>query len=254
MFGRYPPHFRPAAAIRIRAHRTITDRMAPKTPILAIETSNPAAPTPESPPSRLTGPGVCVLGHDGAVFHAPLEPVDRHDDALLPAIDRACSEAGVAKSDLGRIGVSIGPGGYTSIRIAVSVAKSIGEALGIGCVGVPTAQALVRALSLDGPSVVALAWKREDVWVQGFEGLSPEGEGRVVRLDELSGLAQGRTLVAEARLREKIGYTGDHADPFFSAEAVALLALEGTPVDPGALLPLYPREPEAVRKWHALKR
>ncbi|MEM1422365.1 MAG: tRNA (adenosine(37)-N6)-threonylcarbamoyltransferase complex dimerization subunit type 1 TsaB [Planctomycetota bacterium] len=222
--------------------------------ILAIETSNPSAPMPAS---ALTGPGVCLLGHTGVRAHAPLEPVDRHDDALLPAIDRACAAAGAggaARADLTRVGVSVGPGGYTSVRIAVSVAKSIAEALGIGCVGVPTAHALVRASAIDGRSLVALAWKRDDVWVQAFDGGREESPGRVVGLDDLPAVSDGRTLIAEHRLRERIDHVGAWADPVFSAEAVALLAREADAVDPSALLPLYPREPEAVRKWRAIRR
>ena len=227
------------------------ERMPDTDLILAIETSNPSAPTPES---SLTGPGVCLLGHDGVRAYTPLMPVDRHDDALLPAIDRVCTEAGVARNELTRVGVSVGPGGYTSVRIAVSVAKSIGEALRIGCVDVPTAHGLVRASRVEGPSLIALAWKRQDVWVQAFDGMREESAGRVVQLDELASIAERRTLIAEERLREQVGYDGMCADPVFSAEAVALLAREMDAVDPSALLPMYPREPEAVRKWHAIRR
>ncbi len=41
--------------------------------------------------------------------------------------------------------------------------------------------------------------------------------------------------------------------PSFDPIACARLALTHAPVDPLELAPLYPREPEAVTKWRALK-
>ncbi len=219
--------------------------------ILAIETSNPNAP---SGPDPLAGPGVCLLRHDEMLAHAALEPKDRHDDALLPAIDRACTQAGVVPRDIDRVGVSVGPGGYTTIRIAVTVAKSIAEAVGCGCVGVPTAAGVVRAAGIVGPSLVALAWKRDDVWVQAYEGERPVESGRIVKIAELPGLSAQRTLIAEDRLLEQFEHTGAHAAPIFIARAIAEITAAMTPVNPVDLLPLYPREPEAVRKWNALGR
>ena len=224
--------------------------------ILAIETSNPAAPHAGE---SATGPGVCLLRRDPqntvvVLAHAPIAPKKRHDDALLPAIDSVCQDAGVSPGDLDLVAVSIGPGGYTTIRIAVTVTKTIAASTGCACVGVPTAEGIVHAAHITTPALVALAWKRGDVWVQPYDTGSPEGDGRVVELCDLKTAAHGRTLIAEDRLLEQVEHAGVHAPPIFSAHAIGEIGIGRPAVDPIALLPLYPREPEAVRKWNALRR
>lgn len=219
---------------------------------LAIETSNPG--TPHGPDASDHAPGVCLLRGSDTQGHAPITPKQRHDDALLPAIDTVCRDAGVRPRDLTRVGVSVGPGGYTAIRIGVTVAKTIAEATGCACVPVPTALAIAHSVAPDDRALVALAWKREDVWVQAYDNAKPAGEGRIVPIAQLAAISEGRVLIAEDRLYAQIEHAEARRAPVFSARSVGLLARELDPVDPAHLLPLYPREPEAVRKWRAMRR
>lgn len=217
--------------------------------ILAIETSNPGADVSENTPPHDT-PGVCLARNGTVIAHAPLIARERHDDALLPAIDRVCTQAGVTPNDIDRVGVSIGPGGYTSIRIAVTVAKCIAEATGARCVPVPTALVVAHASAPDAAkALVALAWKREDVWVQEFEHDAPAGDARLIPIDELGTWDETYTIVCEPRLFS----SPTSVAPVFSASCTARLARTIAAVDPIDLLPLYPREPEAVRKWAQLR-
>src|SRR5262245_58553079 len=98
---------------------------------LAIEISNPSA---------AAGAGV-ALGRAGAGLQVlvveALAPERRHDDDLVPSIDRVFRRAGCSPGEIGLVGVSIGPGGFTSLRIAIAAAKMICEATGSRCVGVP---------------------------------------------------------------------------------------------------------------------
>jgi tRNA threonylcarbamoyl adenosine modification protein YeaZ len=129
---------------------------------LAIEISNPASgPRGEMPVAGsgepvLAGPGVGLAQMDGSsVRIIGIELLSaglRHDDDLMPAIDRLCRRAGVGPRQLGRIAVSIGPGGYTSLRIAVATAKMLCEAT--GAEAVPVASAPAAAL-LAGEGVLA---------------------------------------------------------------------------------------------------
>lgn len=61
-----------------------------------------------------------------------------HLKDLLPQASRLLDSAGLAKSALSHIAVSAGPGSFTGIRIGVSTARALGQALGIPCVSVPT--------------------------------------------------------------------------------------------------------------------
>ena len=216
--------------------------------MLAIETSNPPA----------GGAGVCVArvtgGEVEVLSAAPLEPRSRHDDALMPAIDTVVRGAGLRARDLDAVAVSLGPGGYTAVRVAVTAAQLIGESIGAVCLGVSTAHALARAAEARSVAV-ALAWKRDTVWVQRFTDAAPDDEGGIVRLEELVGVVGERTLIAEDRLLDRlrgIGHAFARAEALrFSAESVARCGTAIEPIDPARLLPIYPREPEAVRKWRA---
>lgn len=242
---------------------------------LAIETSNPSAGGPR-PASGAAG-SVCVgyFAKDGSsqvLAAVGLSPASRHDDALMPAVAEACARAGVSPSGIARVAVSVGPGGFTSLRIAVTTAKMIAEATGAACIPVPTASALALAAHVRGTRGtlgVLLAWKREDVWRRRFllrEPHHPASGGGVEPVDDGGIVTLARALdgcdavVAEDALREMLSgtdSTGRHVRvavlaPEFDAAWVLRASAIIEPVEPALLLPIYPREPEAVTKWRAL--
>lgn len=235
---------------------------------LGIETSNPSA----APDGADAGGEVALARLD----HEPLstvasEPVrggaGRSDD-LASAIDRLCRRAGVAPTDLGLVAVSAGPGGFTAVRIAVATAKLIAEATGARCVPVPTAAIVADAMragspeggALRGRFLVALASKRDSAWCQVF---APDGAaasiGEVLSAQALALLHAAAPLdaiVADRHLAASIRDWANSADipivpPVFSAAACLRLATAIPGVDPAALAPIYPREPEAVTLWRA---
>lgn len=236
---------------------------------LAIETSNPGPGKTgllSDRPSR-AGVALGLIGNDGSILTLgvePLAPSSRHDDDLMPAIDRLCRRAGKQPRDLRRIAVSIGPGGFTGLRIAVVTAKAIAEATGALCIPVPTALGVGRridpALGAGRAIAVCLAWKDADVWVERFEptpsGHAPTSAG-LMKINDLAQIA-GSLLVADdefvsiLRQRGVLPHAARATAPVFDPAAI-LEAGAGLPdADPLALMPLYPREPEAVTKWRHL--
>jgi tRNA threonylcarbamoyladenosine biosynthesis protein TsaB len=65
-----------------------------------------------------------------------------HAEHLIAVIDGALAAAGKAYGDLDAIAVSVGPGSFTGIRVAVSAARGFSLALGIPAIGVNTLEAL----------------------------------------------------------------------------------------------------------------
>jgi tRNA threonylcarbamoyl adenosine modification protein YeaZ len=238
---------------------------------LAIETSNPSAgggPAAGGGGAASSG-SVCLGTLDAGggytvIARHDLAPASRHDDALMPAVALVCAAAGVKPGDVRRVAVSIGPGGFTSVRIAVTTAKMIGEATGAACVPVPTALALAHATAGAGASGVVgvlLAWKREDVWRQRFTvgsgggAVTPVDDGGIVALAS-AGEGCG-TVVGDDEVVRLIvpGAAADNPRflrPDFDARWVLHASRGIAPVDPALLLPIYPREPEAVTKWRLL--
>lgn len=77
-----------------------------------------------------------------------------HSETLLSHIEGALSFAGVERSALRGVAVSIGPGSFTGLRIGLATAKAIAYGLGIPLVGVSTLAAL--ALAFPVPDVHTL--------------------------------------------------------------------------------------------------
>lgn len=229
---------------------------------LAIEASNPSAAGDGSGPGvavgRVAVDSIEVLGVE------MLRSERRHDDDLLPAIDRLWSRlagGGLVgeKREIERVAVSVGPGGYTGLRVAVVAGKMIAEAVDARCVGVPSAWVVARrgAADLPRPFGVALASKGESSVVTVFDGPArARNAGAVVDAAGLAALGV-RGLIADRFLprsmRECCSALGVRIDdpvfdPAACLEASALLEA----VAPASLAPFYGREPEAVRKWREL--
>ncbi|MCI2400460.1 tRNA (adenosine(37)-N6)-threonylcarbamoyltransferase complex dimerization subunit type 1 TsaB [Aliiroseovarius subalbicans] len=74
--------------------------------------------------------------------------VNRHEDMgrgqaerLMPLLEEVLAEGGATWRDLAAIGVGIGPGNFTGIRISVAAARGLALSLGVPAVGVSTLEA-----------------------------------------------------------------------------------------------------------------
>ena len=89
-------------------------------------------------------------------------------ERLMPLLAEVMAAGGADLGELDAIGVGIGPGNFTGIRISVSAARGLALALGIPAVGVTTLEA--RAHGLPRPLTVIEDARRGEVYVQGFDG------------------------------------------------------------------------------------
>ena len=236
--------------------------------VLGIETSNPSA----------GGAGVAMVraGGDaarpwaGEVLGRVLVDdggAGRHGDGLMAAIDRVVALSGVERGSIGRVAVSAGPGGFTGLRVACVTGQMLAMALGAGAVRVPTVAAVVaglldRGVVRDGEAVaVVLASKGE----RAFAGVMRATGAGVARGDVLgeghvdaAGFASllsahgvgtvavdrfvpGAFVAAAAERGARV------VEPVYDAALVAGLGGVMGVVEAGALVPMYAREPEAVR-------
>jgi tRNA threonylcarbamoyladenosine biosynthesis protein TsaB len=209
--------------------------------------------------------GIALLDAAGKEHLEMLVAQRRHDDALMPAIERLCQRAGLAPGDLQTIGVSLGPGGFTGIRIGVVTAKILADTLGCRLVGVPTAQVLAASATpgTDGMHLaICLAAKQETVWTQVFtwgEGAwSSARKPSLIAALDLVGSAGPSRIVADAHfpqdaraaaLERGIPMEPPAYDPRACLRLTIDAARRGDSTAPIDLVPLYPREPEAVTKW-----
>ena len=62
----------------------------------------------------------------------------RHAEQLAPAVAYLCSETGVSLDRIAAIAVGIGPGLFTGLRVGVTTAKVMAQALRVPVVDVPS--------------------------------------------------------------------------------------------------------------------
>lgn len=204
--------------------------------------------------------GVAVRCPDGSIVTERLTSSTRRGDALMPAVESVCHRGGLSPEDLEGIGVSIGPGGFTGLRIGIAAAKMLSWSLELPLVSVQTALlAAESARDLDGLIGVALASKDDTCWltlIGGVPGSRSIAEpGRLV--DPATFLSTTESLdhlLVDEHLPQSMSDHGlasrtPEFDPAVLLEMTELRLASGETVDPLELNPLYPREPEAVRLW-----
>jgi tRNA threonylcarbamoyladenosine biosynthesis protein TsaB len=127
----------------------------------------------------------------------------QHASTILPTIDTVLSAGGMGLADLDAIGISTGPGSFTSLRIGLATVKGLGFDRPLIGVAVSTLEVMAMSV-LDGggedrPSeVVALLDARRGEWYAGGWS-SPRGSGGV----PVPTLPEG--LYAPPRLAEDLG-------------------------------------------------
>ncbi|SDO27204.1 tRNA threonylcarbamoyl adenosine modification protein YeaZ [Lutimaribacter pacificus] len=84
-------------------------------------------------------------------------------ERLFPLLEELLAGAGIGWRDLARIGVGIGPGNFTGIRISVAAARGLALSLGIPAIGVSS----FDAIRLDAPQArAAVPAPRDQVYLR----------------------------------------------------------------------------------------
>ena len=181
---------------------------------------------------------------DGVVRAARSEPMARgHQERIAVLVQEVLAEAGVAPAALDRIGVTVGPGSFTGLRVGLAFAKGLGAALGRPVIGVGVLEAL--AFEIKPPAAAVIDARRDQFYLQTFAAAASEP----------AALAPDAARAAVAALGEDVTVVGPGAGLFNDLAgvhiapreapdpvAVARLAAARTPTP---LRPLYLRAPDA---------
>lgn len=205
-----------------------------------------------------------ALWQDGEIRAREFARMARgQSEALLPMIERVMAAAGMEFPALTGLGVTVGPGAFTGLRIGLAAARAIALASGKPAVGITTLEAIAAAVP-PAPDVliVAIDAKRDDLYVQSFaQNLSggaawTPASTAVAQLPEAVTLPTGSFLIAgdgaarllealPAEARSRATLLADHALPdaaIVARLAAARLASGDAIVSPR---PLYLRPPDA---------
>lgn len=187
----------------------------------------------------------------GAVRAQASHPMGRgHQEAIAPLVQAVMAEAGLDFSDLERIGVTIGPGSFTGLRVGLAFAKGLGAALALPVFGVGTLAALAEPLG-DALTFAVIDARRGQVYLQAFAAgralMAPDALDVATAAARVAELSGGRDCVlvgsGGSLLADLMPAARQVEAPACDPAAVARLAMAQT--NPPAPRPLYLRAPDA---------
>jgi tRNA threonylcarbamoyladenosine biosynthesis protein TsaB len=180
--------------------------------------------------------------------HASETMARGHQERLAPMAERVMAEAGLDFQQLERIGVTVGPGSFTGLRVGLAFAKGLGAALGAPVAGVGVLEAL--AAEAQGLVFAVVDARRDQVYLQAFEDgralMAPDALELGTAAARLAEIAAGwpLTLVGSGAplLADIVPQAAILTPPGADARLVARLAAGRTPAP---ARPLYLRAPDA---------
>jgi len=192
-----------------------------------------------------------AVSQDGDILAHASEPMQRgHQERLAPMVETVMLSAGVDFDALDRIGVTVGPGSFTGLRVGMAFAKALSLALDIPCIGVNSLEAL--AAGRTGFVAAAIAAKGDQLYLQSFlDGvalMAPDVLDTAVAAARLAELWSGTeaTLVGSGA-RQLVGVLPSAALHEAETADICNLAhlIEGRPSPALRPRPLYLRPPDA---------
>ncbi len=202
-----------------------------------------------------------ALWRDGAVAVHEFQAMTRgHATELLPMVESVLKDAGVTIPELDALAVTVGPGGFTGLRIGLASARGFGAASGLPVIGVNTMEALAQGVGqVDCPVLCLLDAKRADLYAQLFDGQGNPISEPVARLPQdvvglLSEQSSKKVIVAGDsfdRVKDLLaeeGFLAEQSDVFLpdARHVVEVAAQKGLPAkDKARPSALYIRPPDA---------
>jgi tRNA threonylcarbamoyladenosine biosynthesis protein TsaB len=208
--------------------------------------------------------GLAVYDDGQVIAEYAWRSSQRHTVELAPAVASALSRSGLTMDNIQAVGVALGPGSFTSLRVGLSLVKGLALARHLPLVGIPTLDILaanqpVSKLPLlaavqAGRGRLAVGWYKSSK-----QGWQAKGLARVVPVEELvyeirtpsivcgEFTAQDRQRLAKDEVNVKL------ASPAQSVRRPAVLAelawarwQRGDVDDEAALAPIYLHTAEPV--------
>jgi len=204
-----------------------------------------------------------VAAGDGARWCTHLERAGAaNSERILPAVGTVLAEAGWRLVDLDGIAFGAGPGAFTGVRVACSVAQGIALGADLPVVAIPTLLALAQEAWRDRAATRVFACldaRMREVYaafyVRHGEGWRIEREPAVLKPLDVSvpgggWVGAGDGFLAYPSLAALSGVARVHADTLPTGRAIGELALpllaSGQGVAASEALPLYVRHRVAL--------
>lgn len=179
----------------------------------------------------------------------------RHTVELSPALSGLLSRSGVSMDMVDALGVAIGPGSFTSLRVGLSLVKGIALARDIPLIGINTLDILAQAQPIsDLPLAAVIQAGRNKLavgWYENIEGRwVSKGAAEVMTAEALASFIETETLICgELSSEERKTLTRDSIyvapvslcvrRPSILAELASARLQNNDLDDPTSLAPIY---------------
>jgi tRNA threonylcarbamoyladenosine biosynthesis protein TsaB len=94
--------------------------------------------------------GVALADEDGILGSVVVARGRRHTESIAPAIDTLRRRTGLSLADVDVVGVDVGPGLFTGLRVGVGTAKALAFALDVPVVTATSLEVLAHAVASSG--------------------------------------------------------------------------------------------------------
>jgi tRNA threonylcarbamoyladenosine biosynthesis protein TsaB len=211
-----------------------------------------------------------VRTREGQTYSISPEVSRQHGRDLIPCIRQILGMVQLELAEIELVGVGLGPGSYTGLRVGVTAAKTIAYATGADLVGLDTLEAIAHNAPDEASRIAVIAdAQRGDVYVGEWMRDKPGGPLRSSRpcqveplLDWLRRLEPSVAVLGPAlesgAIRQAMPPSRFLAEPgshFPDARHLIQLACDaearGVRDDLWSLEPRYLRRSSAEEKWEA---
>ena len=143
---------------------------------------------------------VAVVRDDGSSASVRWRSAGRHGENLFGYIESVLGQVGAPREELSLIGVDVGPGRFTSLRVGLGTAKGLALGLALPIVGISSLRVLARSIEGDAGlvRVPVMNAYRGDVFAAAYI-IGDDG------VEELAPALFGPPEVVFARIRDAVG-------------------------------------------------
>lgn len=173
-------------------------------------------------------------------------------ERLIPMVQEVLAKAGASFADVESVAVTTGPGSFTGVRVGLAAADGIALAAGLPMTGVSVLDVLAWKTAREHPEIqkvcLILETKRDDYYVQCFQGGAPATDAAAMTAGEIKAFAAGGYVLAGNGVARFVEENGDAAVCAVSMPTAGDVAAFAAGMTPKKEYPqaLYLREAEVT--------
>ena len=156
----------------------------------------------------------CILFDEERILSSYSEVCFKHQSELLfVALEKIFQEAGISKKDIDAVCITEGPGSYTGVRIAMSVAKTLCDLRNIDLYTISTLRLYANRQK---DTMVIMNARADRAYVGLYDGDEVVEDDHIVVLSESD--LSGHTMVGDLSLFGKEDIYPDIAEAFLNCQ------------------------------------